>query len=76
MTGLTSFMRTEACLAAWKNGVSLVYLKLPLFFSKEALYSLCRQTIQLLLRRYRNSTSLIKMHAYKDTANHKQVPYK
>lgn len=34
-------MRAEACLAAWKNGVSLVYLKLPLFFSKEALYSLC-----------------------------------
>lgn len=61
MTGLTSFMRTEACLTAWKNGVSLVYLKLPLFFSKEALYSLCRQTIQLLLRKYRNYTSILQI---------------
>lgn len=41
MKGLTSLMRTEAFLAAAKNGVSEVYLKLPLFFSKEALYSLC-----------------------------------
>lgn len=41
MKGLTSLMRTEAFLAATKNGVSEVYLKLPLFFSKEALYSLC-----------------------------------
>lgn len=39
--GLTSLMSVEADLAAWKNGVSQVYLKLPLFFSKEALYNLC-----------------------------------
>lgn len=31
--GLTSSMRVEAYLAAWKKGVSQVYLKLPLFFS-------------------------------------------
>lgn len=40
--GLTSLMRVEAFLTASKNGVSQVYLKLPLFFSKEDLYSLCR----------------------------------
>lgn len=34
---LTSLMRTEAFFAAWKNGVSQVYLKLLLFFSNEAL---------------------------------------
>lgn len=49
MKGLTSLMRTEAFLAAWKNGVSEEYLKLPLFFSKDALYSLCYKQIKLLL---------------------------
>lgn len=49
MKGLTSLMRTEAFLAAWKNGVSEVYLKLPLFFSKDALYSRCYKQIKLLL---------------------------
>lgn len=39
--GLTSLMRIEAFLTVSKNGVSEVYLKLPLFFSDEALYSLC-----------------------------------
>lgn len=39
--GLTSLMRTEAFLTAWKKGVSQVYLKLPLFFSNDDLYSLC-----------------------------------
>lgn len=42
-------MRVEAILAAWKNGVSQVYLKFPLFFSKEALYSLCYKETKLLL---------------------------
>lgn len=41
MKRLTSLMRVEANLAVLKNGVSLVYLKFPLFFSKDALYSLC-----------------------------------
>lgn len=47
--GLTLLMRLEAFLTAWKNGVSEVYLKLPLFFSKDALYSLCYQQMNLLL---------------------------
>lgn len=34
---LTLLMRTEAFFMAWKNGVSEVYLKLPLFFSKDDL---------------------------------------
>lgn len=48
--GLTSLMRIEACLAAWKNGVSHVYLKLLLFFSNDDLYSLCKahQTVKIL----------------------------
>lgn len=47
-------MRTEAFLTAWKNGVSEVYLKLPLFFSKDDLYSLCtiNQTAVRILSRY------------------------
>ena len=40
---LTSSMRVEAFLAAWKNGESQVYLKLHLFFSEDALYTLCYQ---------------------------------
>lgn len=38
---LTSLARSDAFLAASKNGVSQVYLKLPLFFSNDDLYSLC-----------------------------------
>lgn len=38
---LTSLESAEAFLTASKNGVSHVYLKLPLFFSYDALYSLC-----------------------------------
>lgn len=49
MKGLTSLMRVEAFLAAWKNGESQVYLKLPLFFSKEALYNLCSHESKQLL---------------------------
>lgn len=41
--------RTEAFLTAWKNGVSQVYLKLPLFFSKDALYSLCYKQMKIRL---------------------------
>lgn len=38
-------MSMEAFFAAWKTGVSQVYLKLPLFFSYDALYSLCIKNI-------------------------------
>lgn len=49
--GLTSLMSTEAFLTAWKKGVSEVYLKLPLFFSNDDLYSLCatNQTVVRIL---------------------------
>lgn len=49
MKGLTSLMRVEAFLAAWKKGLSQVYLKLPLFFSEEALYNLYYQESKQLL---------------------------
>lgn len=58
--GLTSLMMEEAYLAAWKNGVSLVYLKLPLFFSKEDLYTLCHKEIKLRSGTCRETHSSIK----------------
>lgn len=77
--GLTSLVRTEACLTAWKNGVSQVYLKLPLFFSNADLYSLCatNQTVVRILSRYAvciDKRCKIRRFEYPDLAVQRLVP--